>query len=246
MKTKAYVRFLNRAAHFEADIELVDMLSRAARAGRLHSPQSQHLLEFLKPEVHPRLAARENSDGNRKIAFAHLKGTLCSAFLKDIYEDFSSYLQEVIEAAARNGLDPNRLIGEHKVTFEANDLLKCKSWEAVVSLVSNALFRRLENEKSTRDLLAKFNAKLNLGVVQAAIDDALPYLEMRHLLVHADGVADEAFCRQFPTLGLASGAKIPMTNRVLQAAKKAIHALVAEIDAKVIQNNVVATADTQP
>lgn len=78
----------------------------------------------------------------------------------------TQYLFEILEAAARHGLDPNRLIGEHKVSLEANDILAAGSWPNVIRLVSQSVFRRLEGERSTKSLLQKINAKLGLGVAQ--------------------------------------------------------------------------------
>jgi hypothetical protein len=117
MKTKAYVRFLNRVAHFDADMELADVVNIAKDAGKLHSDQAQHMFDDVNPARHPRLAERANSDGGRTIAVGHLKTTLYSSFLKDIYEDLYAYMQEILAEAARNGLDPNRLVGEHRVSL---------------------------------------------------------------------------------------------------------------------------------
>ena len=246
MKTKAYVRFLNRAVHLDADIELVDLLAGAARAGHLHVPGSKHLFAHITPLRHPRLTARESNDHNRKLAFTHLKATLCTSFLKKMYEDTTRYLCDILESAAKNGLDPNRLIGEHKTSFDANDLLACKSWDSVVKLVSSAVFRKLENERSTKDLLQKINGKLNLGVEQSAIDKALPYFEMRHLLVHADCLADKAFCDKFPSFGATPGKRLPLGYQTLKSARTAVFGLISEVDAKVIQNNVAWPKDLQP
>lgn len=246
MKTKYLVKFLNRAAHLDADIELADIVAIASKSGALYTAGSPHLFDAVVPEQHPRLAARTNNAYNRKMAIRHLKASLCASFLKEAYEDVTAYMQDILEAAARNGLDPNRLIGEHKVSFEANDILRAQNWHAVVHLVTKSVFRKLENEKSTKDLLKSMNTKLNLGVTQTKIDAALPFLEIRHLLVHADGIADAAFCNSYPTFGASVGVKIKLDFTVLQNARTALLELVQQFDEKVIACNVVASADTQP
>lgn len=245
MRSKHLVRLLNRVAHFEADVELADVVAISNHTGALNTKVGVRLFDAVNPKQHPRLAARIPNAHNRRLAVRHLKATLCASFLKDIYEDLSAYMQSILEGAARNGLDPNRLIGEHKIQLEANDVLAAKTWPGVVRLVTQSVFRRLENEKSTRDLIQKLNAKLNLGVPQPIIDAALPYLELRHLVVHSDGVADEKFCRSFPNFGATAGAKIDMNFSVLQAAKKAVVVLVEEFDVKVVANNVLAATDLQ-
>jgi hypothetical protein len=246
MKTKSHVRFFSRAAHLDVDIELADVMRISIQGGLLSGAGNQYIFDKVNPQQHPRLASRANTNESRKLAANHLKATLCEAFLKNIYEDISQYFLEILTSAARNGLDPNRLIGEHKVTFDANTILQAGSWDKVVSLVTQSVFRKLENERSTKDLLEKMNGKLNLGVLQATIDSALPYFEVRHLLVHSDGKADQKFCSSFPTFGATVGQKIKLDYVLLQNARTAICQLVEEFDQKIVANNVVAANELQP
>ena len=246
MKTKYLVKFLNRAAHLDADIELADVVSLASTRGALFTTGSPYLFDGVVVAHHPRLAGRKISTSNRKMAILHLKTTLCASFLKDTYEDVTAYMQDVLEAAARNGLDPNRLIGPNQVTFQANDILLAKNWNTVVHLVATSVFRKIENEKSTKDLLIAINNKLNLKVPQAKIDKALPFLEIRHLLVHADGIADAKFCNAFTAFGATAGSKIKLDYTVLKKARIALVDLVQEFDSKIIALNIVAATDTQP
>ena len=246
MKTKAHVRFFSRAAHLDTDIEMADVLKISIAQGALNANGGQFIFDAVNAQQHPRLAARANTSPSRQLVANHLKATLCEAFLKNIYEDLVQYFSEVLKAAAKNGLDPNRLIGEHKVSFEANDVLAAGSWLSVVELVASQVFRKLENERSTKNLITKMNVKLNLGVKQATINAALPFLEVRHLLVHSEGKADAVFCNSFPTFGVVRGEKIKLDYTLLQKARVAITNLVNEFDQKIISKNVVAANETQP
>ena len=246
MKTKSLVRFFSRAAHLDVDIELADVMKISIQSGMLSTAGSQYIFDKVNLQQHPRLAARANTSKSRKLAANHLKTTLCEAFLKNIYEDATQYLLEILTAAARNGLDPNRLIGEHKVTFDANTVLQAGSWDKVVAMVAQSVFRKLENERGTKDLLEKMNAKLNIGVLQATIDAALPYFEVRHLLVHADGKADQKFCTSFPGFGATAGSKIKLDYTFLQNARTSICNLIDEFDQKVVACNVVGANELQP
>lgn len=246
MKTKSHVRFFSRAAHLDADLELADVFKIAIGQGALTDNHGPYLFDHVNAQQHPRLASRVSSAHNRTLVANHLKATLCGSFLKDIYEDMTQYLLEILEAAARHGLDPNRLIGEHKVSFEANDILAAGSWPNVVRMVSLSVFRKLEGERSTKSLLQKINTKLGLGVVQATIDATLPYFEIRHLLVHTDGKADQKFCDAFPTFGATAGHRISLDHGILQDARAAIFALINEFDQKIVANNVVAASELQP
>jgi len=247
MKTKYFVRFLNRVAHYDADLELVDVLAIAVKVGRMHQPgQNEPLFFGLRPWKHPRLTNRASSDYNRKLAVAHLKKTLCAAFVKDLYEDVAAYMTDLLAGASRNGLAPDRLVGEHKVTFEANDVLKCRDHDEVIGLVAKQIFRRIEGERNTTGMLASFDKKLGLGVDDAVMKEALPFLELRHLLVHADGVADEVFCARFPGFRGVPGEQLHVTYPVVVAARDKVLALVGHYDERAVAKNVVAAADLQP
>lgn len=103
-KTKYYARFLNRLAHFEGDVELVDVFRSAVYGGRLSLSSGGFLLEHVRPERHPRLAAREANQHNRVLAVAHLKRTVHASFIKDLYEDFAEYMTSLLAGDAVEGL----------------------------------------------------------------------------------------------------------------------------------------------
>jgi len=85
-----------------------------------------------------------------------------------------------------------------------------------------------------------------LHVAQGFIDTALPFFEIRHLLVHSDGKADQKFSTSFPAFGATVGQKIKLENGLLQDARAAIFNLISEFDQKVVANNVVAANELQP
>jgi hypothetical protein len=204
MKTKVLVRFLNRVAHFEADLELVDVVSIASKKGRLSSTNGP-IFESVQPSKHPRLGNRRNSEGSRKLAVTHLRRTVASPFSKDLYEEVGAYLTDLIAGAARHGMSPERLIGEHRVSFEASDILRCTTTDEFVTLVAHSVFRKLEEEQSTLKVLQAIDKKLDLGVDETYSAASLPFLEMRYLLVHQHGVAEEAFVARFSSFGKTGG-----------------------------------------
>jgi len=243
MKSKAYVKFLNRAAHFEADMELADALSRLASQMQ---PAGNKLLPTVDEERHPRLSKRKGNAASRKQACGHLHTTLRSAYLKDMYEELGHYMTEILRSAAAKGVDGRRLVGSHPFSIEANVLLSLGSWEAVLNLFSRELFRKIESDRSTLKLITNFGAKLNLGFDSAIVDAALPYLELRHILVHRDGIVDRDFAAKHPQLGLRDGDEFSLAYADMLKARNAISTLVEHIDAKIVENNVILNSDLQP
>jgi hypothetical protein len=244
MKTKAFVVFLNRSAHFDADIEVADIFAVAVANGALKSDTT--LFEHCDPIKHPIVAARNATEASRKLATKHLNVTLRSAYIKDLYEDFSAYLANILRSCAKKGLSPDRLIGEHKFAVDANELLSLGTWDAVVTYISTTLFRKLENERSTIKLLSAIDAKLNIKIDAALRDAALPFLDLRHLLVHQDGHIDTEYCTKYPALGFVTGNKVTMSHTLVTNAKASILALIRDIDVKIVNLKLIHDDDLQP
>ncbi|MBA3548102.1 MAG: hypothetical protein H0T76_16595 [Nannocystis sp.] len=211
-KTKYYARFLNRLAHFEGDVELVDVFRSAVYGGRLSRPSGGFLLEHVRPERHPRLAAREANQHNRTIAVTHLKRTVHASFIKDLYEDFAEYMTSLLAGAARR------------------------------------LFRRLEEEakkSGVAKLLSSLDVKLGLGVGEEVRRAALPYLELRHRLVHADGIADEKFCKNYPEMSATAGEPIQLKYERIVSARDAVEGLIRKFDECAVQKSIVPKEDLE-
>lgn len=237
MRSKAIDRFKNRAARFSVDLELIDVLDITTKTN------FNVLFASALPAKHPGLARQVRTAKNQQLLFSHIKATLRAAYIKDLYEDFSAYLAEIVTGAARNGLEPGRLVGEHKFDISANDILACTSLDEVVSLVATRLFRKLEDERSTYKLVESISKKLGLQVAQAKIDAALPFLDLRHVLVHRDGCPDEQFCSKYPSFGGVPGDKLRITHQITTTARQAITELVDEYDTCVLRKHLLGAND---
>jgi hypothetical protein len=221
-------------------------LATAIKKGLVHDPKAKTIFRFVDAKKHPRIAKHKSSDHNRNLAVAHLKATVHAAYIKDLYEDASEYVASLLGSAARKGLDPARLIGEHHMSFEANALLALGGWDAVVQFISRSLFRKLESEQSTKKLLDALDKKLALKADPKIVSAALPYLDVRHLLVHADGVADELFAKAYPHLGFSAGDAFALEWKLVHEARTHITALVRHYDERALATGVVAPQDVQP
>ena len=161
MATKAYRRFVQRTEDYNSDLELCDLLAKKFFATQNSQATVAEALGSSNM-AHPHLGRRQNSRQSRKIVGYHLKATLYAAFIKDLFEDFSAFLAETLTKAAMKGIDPARFIGNVKLEIHAADILGAGSWDAVVRMISDALFRRLENERNTKDLVEKASVRIGL------------------------------------------------------------------------------------
>jgi hypothetical protein len=116
----------------------------------------------------------------------------------------------------------------------------------IIERISTSIFRQLENEKSTKSLIEKMDKKLGLNIGEEIIHAALPYLEIRHKLVHGQGKADKEFCERYPFIGAEEDKTIELEYSLIDNARKAIITLVKEFDKKIVANGLVETTDLQP
>ena len=236
MKTKAYFRFQQRCDYYESDLELCELLIQRF----LDLPDSTQKLAVALGSTnaqHPKLGQR-NTLRSRQIRGGHLKRTLAASFVKDLYEDFVEYISEVMLRAAEKGVEPSRFVGDAKFELKASEILALGSWDNVVSLISKKVFRALEGERSTIELIRKAAGRLGLKLDQAIVEAAMPYLEARHLLVHQDGRADNNFRHKYPNIAVRDD-KITLDRAFLSAAQSAIDALAREIDREIIAANLI-------
>ena len=232
MATKAFRRFEQRVAYYGTDLELCDLLVKKF-IGRSNSEQKLAVALGSNSTNHPYLARRVNSRRSRQICGTHLKSTLAGAFIKDIYEDFSEYLSTIMGNSAIKGINPARFVGNAKLNLNAVDILSAGNWDDAVRAISDDIFRKLENERSTRDLVQKASDRLGLGVSQGTIDAAMPYLDARHILVHRDGKTDDLYRTNYPTIRLRAN-KIIVDLALVSDAKETVNALAKEIDDQLI------------
>jgi len=244
MKSKALVVFQNRAKHFEADLELIDLLTIAIANGSL--PSGAYLYEHCDGSRHPVLSKRRKTIGSRNAAIRHLSATVRASYIKDLYEDFCAYLTAIIRSAAAKGLSTDRLIGDHSFVIEAKDLLALKNWDSVLERLSSDLFRKIEEIRDTLKTIKAFCRKLDLQVEPQVVQSALAFFQMRHLLVHADGLVDKEFAGRFPSFGWTSGEYVILTPDLILDANRSVSALVLAIDTQVVAKKIIRAQDTQP
>lgn len=243
MKTKNYQRFISRIGNYESDLELSNVLISNFIT---KTPNSENTLAQemgANSATHLKLAGCVNTKQSRKVIGLHLKRTLYSSFLKDLYEDFTDFLKATLESAARIDPQPERFIGNSKINMGIVDTLKLGSWAAFLGKVSEDIFRSLENERSTIALVNKLNERLGLEVPGLAISAAMPYLDARHIFVHRDGKADNVYKDAHQHVVLDAQGKIKLDFIFVNAARLAVCELAKEIDQQIIATNLTAPND---
>lgn len=244
MRSKALVRFLNRAACFDDDLELVSVISHAVRNGDLSPELGDSLFVHVDALEHPRLTKTKVNDNNREKVIGHLRQTLYAAHIKDLYEDFVDYLAEISQSVMRKGIKSDAVRGDFKLQLPASLILECGSWEAVLEAVHDALEERLK-ALGTHKTVEFLDKRIGLGLDASLVEVAFRYLDLRHLLVHEDGRADERFCSSHPDFLATPGRTIKLHPTVTREARQAITALVEHVDARAVSAEVLCLDDMQ-
>lgn len=143
MTTKALHRFTSRIAHYNADLELIEVFAQSVQNDELTPEDGKLILRHVNPEKHKTLANRASSPGGRTVAISHPKKNIYGSYIKDLFEEVELYLIDLLAAVTASDIAPDRLVGQHKLTFDINDILKCGSWEGVIRLLSKELFRKI-------------------------------------------------------------------------------------------------------
>ena len=80
-------------------------------------------------------------DDIRLLVLHHLKSTVYSAYIKELYEEFTMYLKGVMQDIYLTAkISPDRIVGEHRMTLSANDILKYAADGTIAAVVIDSIF----------------------------------------------------------------------------------------------------------
>ena len=235
--SKAYITFKNRILHFDDDLDLIDILKERVKREDMNS-EGTTLFMDQDNSRHSSVARYTVNDQNRQIVLYHLRSTVYAAYIKDLYEEVTSYFKSVVFEAYNNAsIEPGRIVGEHKITMSSVEILEMLRNGTLAKHVIDSIFQALENEKSTLGLIDKCCKKIGLTIERQLIDDAVNLLEIRHKLVHTDGYADEAFRGNHPNLSYDAEGYIQISYQTIIDMKNAVFRLIEAVDNQALENH---------
>ena len=239
MPSKHANTFYDTIEEFRRDVEFVDVLANANKDGVLLKEEGK-LFRYVSAKKHSCLSALDDTEENRLNIVQHLRMSVWSSYLKDLYEELMNYLQRLVYEAAQKSKDPSQaklLIAGDKISLTASDILSYPTIDDLIMKIAEETIRSLDKMHSTKLLLEQICTKFDLKVDRGCIEAALPYIEIRHRLVHADGKADSEFKRAFPAVKITHG-KIFLNYTLTTEATKAMFDLVDAIDGAAIAKGI--------
>ena len=234
--SKGCRRFKSRIDYFQEDMESIEvfLMNKEYCAGN----EAIFRLTTLKGQ--PKLSKRQNSEQSRTLVLRHLQHTIYVTFIKEIYEEVMSYFSYVLFNVANVGsIASERLIGNNSCDFTANDILTKTTKEEIISMVTNRIFRVLENKRDTLLLITELKKRLALEISDDIIKAAMPFLLARHIYVHTDGVPDATYSNNYANMKLDNKGRIKLNKLVIYKAKVAISRLILEFDKELKEKNLI-------
>lgn len=242
-RSKGYIRLYNRLNDFMCDYEFAQILfnNRDLLKG------DESVFVGITKEATPELFKHDNTGQARIIITKHLQTTIAVTFIKEVYEEVTEYLRYILAMGARSGkVAPERISADVKVSLPANEILATSTHAEAITLVTQRIYQTLESERSTLVLIDKICAKLDLKVNRQSVNDALKYLEMRHIFIHEDGKPNKEFKKKYPDVEINKKGRIKLIDTNLHTVKDIILKLISEIDEQIIKKNLIITSEIQP
>lgn len=188
---------------------------------------------------HPQLnIPNESRDISRVFATSRIK--VNEQALIELYSFFADYVSGVIRELVDK--DPNRILGfvppQNNTDLSYKDILTLGNYNAILDEIAKRVFRALEDERSTPKLLKKFIKTAKLNVPVNIQQNALVFLETRHLIIHNNSKADAKF-NALNNTGLvqvnATNKKIAINYTLTSAAIDAVSLLCRTLDVELVR-----------
>ncbi|MBU8883840.1 hypothetical protein KSK37_12160 [Kaistella sp. DKR-2] len=167
-----------------------------------------------------------------------------------LFNLFTAYLQGITkEMYAKN---PMLVVGKavinkngedkENLTITYAEIVRLGNYENIQEKIVNNIFRSIEDLRSTNKLLEKILKDTKVNIPTTVTDEALMYLEMRHLFIHNHGKVDTKYANTFGkkfTPHLRDRDALPTKFETFSNALVVITELIIQIDAEMIKNGMV-------
>lgn len=247
--TTAQHHFTCQMDFHKSDVEMIDCMCSKKAVEKLVEGGIPDKYQYLKQDL------RLKNENLSSDLVTHLKGFVYASLIKQFHDYVMEYFRTVLRLIANNPnkgcvlLDLRRAC--HKegykspdFSFTEDEIMKASDISQLKDLFAKRVLRRLEQKQDSLDLIKALYKMLGKDVT-STVDDAMPYLEMRHLLVHNAGWLDREFVSRYGKYfnDLKEGRRIKLNCRMMKDAAKRLRALVREVDKFVVEGKFVRDED---
>ncbi len=226
-----YNRFKQRMDYFLIDHEFAELIVE----NKEFIKGEDTVFRSVNPINYPLLLSKKACAQSRTIVVEHLRRTIYISFIKDLYEEVTEYLQYILLEGANSGVDAKRIVEGQQLTMTLDEILTAVYNNELNQIIIGKIFQDLDRQKSTTKLIDRIIKKLGLNIEKQLLKNALPYLNLRHVLVHDDGKPKKIFLQEYPQFTIRN-ARIHIDANLIKDAYKKVNALVLALDNEMIQH----------
>lgn len=228
-ETISFQRFRGRIHDLKQHVQTVDIsLVNAYKIMKAEPDKNKKIAESLG------YSSRKYTELNHPIRvnpriLNHTKSSTHQYTIIILHTHFSEYVKGLLSEIHKH--DPLRVVGNHGGNIPYKRIVELGDLEKINREMVEAVFRKLESQRSTQKLLDEILNKGNASVDEQLKHKAMAYLEMRHLFIHASGIADDEFVSKFSDIVPAiEGDKLPLGYPLVESAIDAVRELCKKVD----------------
>jgi hypothetical protein len=158
----------------------------------------------------------------------------------ELYTAFSDYIYAVIREMEESDSKKSilGLVDGKESSLSFDEILDLASYEKVLDKMANKIFRRFTNEKSSTKKMEKVLKVLNIEIPEQIVNEALLYLDVRHLIIHNNSKADQGFMDRNHNneIKIGKNGKIAINYALSSTAIEKVTELCKAFDAAIIAN----------
>ena len=144
------------------------------------------------------------------------------------YTHFNEYLRSVL--GEMYDKRPLEIVNKANSSISFHEIAKFESYQAICNYMVDHVFRSLENNRSTKALVEKMLDKTGVVIDPTTSNQAMLYMEIRHLIVHNSSQVDQKFVQTFGDEFNKAGKRLNISLGVSKKAIATICSLCGEID----------------
>ncbi|OUP21241.1 hypothetical protein B5F32_05405 [Parabacteroides distasonis] len=240
--TKSFQIFDGKIRSLKQHLQLIDLsLSLAKKNCDKWKENGKNIAETLNAANRTYLQLNiPNKEKDIRRVFAFSRKKLNEQAIIEVYKLFSDYISNIISELFKS--NPYRLLGaitdKNERTLFYHEIIQLSSYDAIVEEMSRRIYRSFEKQRSTLQLIDKIISITKISISKEIKDDALLYLEIRHLIIHNNSNVDDKFKRMDKTNKIqTTGNKLNMNYTLANDSITAVFKLCKSIDdALVVQS----------
>lgn len=243
--TKSWQIFDGKMRNLKQHLQLMDLaLTQAKKVCDSKKIENGTIATALTSNARQYLQLNIPNDAkgiNRVVAFSRKK--LNEQAFIELYRLFSDYLFNTIRDLSHTA--PNKLLqiistnNDRALSFK--ELIELGNYNAILEKMAQKVYRTLENQRSTPKLLDKILSITDIHIDNEIKEEALLYLQVRHLIIHNNSKADDDFVNQNGNniVKIKADRSIPFTYLLTNKAITTVFRLCKILDDKLIEKGIV-------